>query len=181
MTSSSPTLLDIARRAVRLVAPADEGEGVRVDEDSLAVRCPGDGDRVLQVVMNLVQNALRATVDLRGDGKGPRVVVRAVVDKSDAGGDTVRLLVVDRGPGLPDEVRARLFEPFVTTRPVGEGTGLGLYTSQRIAHELGGALSLDDAPAGGTIATLTLSPAAAPAEDHALASTQAVVDAKRAS
>jgi len=96
-----------------------------------------------------VQNALRATVELRGDGKGPRVVVRA---------DKGRITIRDRGPGLPDEVRARLFEPFVTTRPVGEGTGLGLYTSQRIAHELGGSLDLDSTD-GGTIATLTLPPA----------------------
>ena len=166
VTSAAPTLLEVARRAVRLVAPADEGEGVRVDEASLAVRCPVDGDRVLQVVMNLVQNALRATLDLRGDGKGPRVVVSAVVDN-----DVVKVLVVDRGPGLPAEVRARLFEPFVTTRPVGEGTGLGLYTSQRIAHELGGALALDDGPAGGTVASLTL----------AATSTAELADAKRAS
>jgi signal transduction histidine kinase len=161
------SLLDIARRAVRLVAPVEEAEGgVLLEEKTLAVPCAGDPDRVLQIVMNLVQNALRATVDLRGDGKGPRVVVRA--EPAPVGerpreqrdgrerSEGVRLVIVDRGPGLPDEVRARLFEPFVTTRPVGEGTGLGLYTSQRIAHELGGALSLEDAPAGGTVAALDL-------------------------
>lgn len=151
---ATQSLLDVARRAVRLVAPVEEGEGgVRLDEQSLALPCPGDPDRVLQVLMNLIQNALRATVDLRGDGRGPRVVVRAERAGAEPEGD-IRLLIIDRGPGLPDEVRARLFEPFVTTRPVGEGTGLGLYTSQRIAHELGGALSLDDAPGGGTVAML---------------------------
>lgn len=147
------TLFEIARRAVRLVAPAEEGDAVQLDETALAVTCPVDSDRVLQVVMNLVQNALRATVDLRGDGKGPRVVVDATAP---SGSRDVRVRIADRGPGLPPEVRARLFEPFVTTRPVGEGTGLGLYTSQRIVREMGGSLSLDDAPTGGTIATLTL-------------------------
>jgi signal transduction histidine kinase len=146
------TLFEIARRAVRLVAPAEEGEAVQLDERSLALTCPVDNDRVLQVVMNLVQNALRATVDLKGDGKGARVVV----DAANVDDKTIRVRIADRGPGLPDEVRARLFEPFVTTRPVGEGTGLGLYTSQRIVREMGGSLALDDGATGGTVATLTL-------------------------
>lgn len=150
-TNKPQTLFEIARRAVRLVAPAEEGDTVQLDERALALTCPVDNDRVLQVVMNLVQNALRATVDLRGDGKGARVVVDAASDEK-----LVRLRIADRGPGLPDEVRARLFEPFVTTRPVGEGTGLGLYTSQRIVREVGGSLSLDDGVNGGTVATLTL-------------------------
>jgi signal transduction histidine kinase len=153
-TNKPQTLFEIARRALRLVASAEEGDAVQLDERSLTFTCPVDNDRVLQVVMNLVQNALRATVDLKGDGKGARVVVDAATMSADD--KNVRLRITDRGPGLPDEVRARLFEPFVTTRPVGEGTGLGLYTSQRIVREMGGSLSLDDAPAGGTIATLTL-------------------------
>jgi two-component system C4-dicarboxylate transport sensor histidine kinase DctB len=66
------------------------------------------------------------------------------------------VILTDRGPGLPQEVREHLFEPFVTTRPMGEGTGLGLYTSHMIAHELGGALSLEDNAPRGTRATLTL-------------------------
>lgn len=145
-------LIDVVRRAIRLVGPVAEAEGsVRVDGESLSLPCPGDPDRVLQVVMNLVQNALRATVELQGDGRGPRVTVSGHVDA-----DVIRLVIADRGPGLPAEVRARLFEPFVTTRPVGEGTGLGLYTSQRIAHELGGALALESAPGGGTRAILQL-------------------------
>ena len=149
------TLLEIARRAVRLVGPVEDTEGgVRLHEDSLSLTCPVDSDRVLQVVMNLVQNALRATVELRADGLGPRVVVSAAAIGESAIG--VQLRISDRGPGLPAEVRARLFEPFVTTRPVGEGTGLGLYTSQRIVRELGGSLTLTDAPKGGTIAILTL-------------------------
>ncbi len=148
---AAPSLLDVARRAVRLVAPTEEGDDVDIDEVTLALPCPVDGDRVLQVVMNLVQNALRATVEQRGDGRGPRVTVRA--ERAER---AVVVRIVDRGPGLPDEVRARLFEPFVTTRPVGEGTGLGLYTSQRIAHEIGGSLAIEDAAGGGTVAVLTL-------------------------
>jgi C4-dicarboxylate-specific signal transduction histidine kinase len=150
-SASEQTLLDVARRAVRVVGTSVESGDVGLDENSLDVPCPGDADRVLQVLMNLVQNALRATIDLRGDGKGPRCSVRAErIDKS------IKVIIQDRGPGLPAEVRERLFEPFVTTRPMGEGTGLGLYTSQIVARELGGTLTLDDARGGGTIATLTL-------------------------
>lgn len=141
--------VDVVRRAVRLVGAA-ETDDVELD-GSLDSPLPCEADRVLQVVMNLVQNALRATADLKADGRGPRVVVRA----RRAHG-ALLIQIQDRGPGLPAEVRARLFEPFVTTRPMGEGTGLGLYTSQLIARELGGSLVIDDAPSGGTLATLSL-------------------------
>jgi signal transduction histidine kinase len=147
---SAQTLLDVAQRAVRLVGP-DERHEIALDEVSLDVPPPGDADRILQVVMNLMQNALLATRELRGDGQGPRVSLRAEKDS-----EQLRVILTDRGPGLPQEVREHLFEPFVTTRPMGEGTGLGLYTSHMIAHELGGALALEDSAPRGTRATLTL-------------------------
>lgn len=141
--------VDVVRRAVRLVGAA-EADDVALDPTLDAI-VPVDADRVLQIVMNLVQNALRATADLKADGRGPRVVVKARRAQG-----SLLLQIVDRGPGLPAEVRTRLFEPFVTTRPMGEGTGLGLYTSQLIARELGGSLGMEDAPGGGTVATLSV-------------------------
>jgi signal transduction histidine kinase len=56
--------------------------------------------------------------------------------------------VTDDGPGLPESVRARLFEPFVTTKPAGQGTGLGLAISQRLAKEMGAELRFVEAHAG---------------------------------
>lgn len=148
--SAGLRLLAVAKRAVQLVGSSvDKGE-VALDEASLDVPSPRDPDRVLQVLMNLVQNALRATEDTRTGG-GPRVRVSAEREPW-----YLAIVVDDEGPGLPDEVRARLFEPFVTTRPHGEGTGLGLYVSQTIARELGGALELGDRPGGGTRARLVL-------------------------
>jgi signal transduction histidine kinase len=147
----SQTLLEVAQRAVRLVG-ADERDEIALDDVSLSVAPPHDADRILQVVMNLMQNSLIATKDKRGDGKGPRVRVHA--ERTD---NVLKLVLVDRGPGLPLEVKEHLFEPFVTTRPMGEGTGLGLYTSQMIARELGASLTLEDAEPVGTRATLTLS------------------------
>jgi signal transduction histidine kinase len=143
--------LEVIRRALRVVG-SDRG-AVRLLEDSLAAIGDVDADRVLQIVLNLVQNALAATEPQKDDGGGPRVVVDAVVVEED-GARRVQLRVTDRGPGLPDVVRARLFEPFVTTKT--EGTGLGLYTSQQLARELGGTLTVDHVPEGGTRMSLSL-------------------------
>ncbi|MBM4279509.1 MAG: hypothetical protein FJ137_01675 [Deltaproteobacteria bacterium] len=142
--------LEVARRALRVVG--SDRTAVQLDEDSLARAGDVDADRVLQIVLNLVQNALAATAACREDGQGPRVVVDAVVKA----GEPLRLRVTDRGPGLSDLVRGRLFEPFVTTKA--EGTGLGLYTSQQLARELGGALVVEYVAGGGTRMVLSLSP-----------------------
>lgn len=143
------TALQVARRAVQLVGASPERGEVELDEAALDRPLPVDGDRVLQVLMNLVQNALKATEGL--GGKEPHVRLSA----TRVAGALV-IDIEDRGPGLPAEVRARLFEPFVTTRPAGEGTGLGLYVSQMIAQELGGELRLEDREGGGTRARLIL-------------------------
>jgi signal transduction histidine kinase len=143
------TALSVAQRAVQLLGEGRDEGAVVLDEDALDVPLPRDPDRVLQVLMNLAQNALLATETV--DGDAPRVRITA-----ERGADQLVLVVRDRGPGLPEEVRARLFEPFVTTRPAGEGTGLGLYVSQRIARELGGALEIADDDPVGTCARLSL-------------------------
>lgn len=85
-------------------------------------------------------------------------LTRNAIEASPAGGEvTVELVpgvgvrVHDRGPGLPEAVRRRLYEPFVTGRP--DGTGLGLAVCQRIVRSLGGRIHHDDRPGGGTTAT----------------------------
>ncbi len=143
-------LLEVAQRAIKLVGSGRYA--VQIDELSLETTGAVDADRVLQILMNLVQNALAAS-DHVDDG-APRVMISAQVADS-----TIQVLVRDRGTGLPEPVRGRLFEPFVTTKS--EGTGLGLYTSQQLARELGGSLELvDGGPVDGggpgTLAVLTL-------------------------
>ena len=137
---------EIVTRAARLVG--DSGRRVDVDADSLAPILVREADRVLQVLMNLIQNALQASPDAE------RAVVTVRGEALPSGDFALR--VQDRGEGIPPHIRERLFEPFVTTRASGEGTGLGLYTSLRIANDLGGSLALDPGPEGGTIATLIL-------------------------
>ena len=68
-------------------------------------------------------------------------------------GDAVVVEVADDGEGIPDEVLPRVFEQFFTTRPSGEGSGLGLDTARRIVERRhGGTLSVATSPAGTTFA-----------------------------
>jgi len=89
-----------------------------------------DGDRVLQVVGNLLSNAFHATPD------GGRVSLELAKQNG-----TVHVAVEDTGPGIPREVRERLFRPFVSGS-VG-GTGLGLAIAKEISAALGGRIDLD--------------------------------------
>ncbi|MCA9564499.1 MAG: sensor histidine kinase, partial [Myxococcales bacterium] len=68
---------------------------------------------------------------------------------------------VDEGEGLSEEVHRRIGEPFFTTRPVGEGSGLGVYVAAGIARNLGGTLRFNSTPGSGTRATVSI-----PALDH---------------
>jgi signal transduction histidine kinase len=87
----------------------------------------------VQVVLNLVLNAADAV------GAGGHVRIAA-----ERGGLGVRLSVEDDGPGIDPNVRNRLFEPFVTTKEVGKGTGLGLAVCRGLVESIGGSIVLDE-------------------------------------
>jgi C4-dicarboxylate-specific signal transduction histidine kinase len=94
-----------------------------------------------QVVLNFVVNAEQAIVN---SGRLPgRITIRAF-DR----GQTVVLEVEDSGPGVPPEHEAKLFQPFFTTKPVGQGTGLGLSVSYGIIDSLEGTIGYRRATAG---------------------------------
>jgi signal transduction histidine kinase len=90
-------------------------------------------DQLMQVTLNLVLNAADAV------GAGGHVTVRA---RSRQG--LVELSVSDDGPGVAETVRARLFEPFATTKEPGKGTGLGLAVCRGLVEAVGGNISLDE-------------------------------------
>lgn len=106
-----------------------------------------EAGRLEQVLVNLLRNGLDA---MAGQDE-PLLEVDARTD-----GDRVLVEVRDHGPGLAEEVRSHLFEPFYTTKPAGEGLGLGLAISLTIVESYGGTLSVHNAPEGGAIFVLRL-------------------------
>jgi signal transduction histidine kinase len=94
------------------------------DYDRSLPELPAYAGELNQVWTNLVDNAADAMEGM--DGRG-RLTVRTGRD-----GDRVLVEIGDNGPGIPDEAAAHLFEPFYTTKPVGQGTGLGLDICWRI-------------------------------------------------
>jgi signal transduction histidine kinase len=105
-----------------------------------------------QALLNLMDNGLRAAKS--------RLSVTLTEDAR-----MVRLAVEDDGPGVPPALQSRLFDAFFTTRDVGEGTGLGLHLSRRLAREAGGELRHEPKPGGGARFVLEL-----PRLEQALAS-----------
>ncbi|HYD95870.1 MAG TPA: ATP-binding protein [Noviherbaspirillum sp.] len=106
-----------------------------------------DANRLEQVLINLIGNALDA---MAGQSR-PQLELAWERD-----GDVVRLHVRDHGPGLSEEAQSRLFEPFYTTKPAGEGLGLGLAISAGIVRDFGGSLHGANHPGGGAVFTLEL-------------------------
>jgi C4-dicarboxylate-specific signal transduction histidine kinase len=92
--------------------------------------------QIAQVLLNLLLNAFDAIVEDPGE-KWVRVEV-----KSHEG--TVMFCVLDSGPGISTELKARIMEPFFTTKPVGKGTGLGLSLSKAFIEEHGGELTVSE-------------------------------------
>jgi two-component system sensor kinase FixL len=137
-----------------LAGVAERGIAVRLE---LAPGLPNvlmDRVQIQQVLVNLMRNAVEA---MCGDGATPADrprELRIATHASGAGGDPVRISVADTGPGLPEEVAARLFEPFVTTKP--EGMGVGLSICQTIVEAHGGRLAARANPGGGTVFHFTL-------------------------
>ncbi len=106
--------------------------------------------KMQQVFLNLINNAL----DVLGDKGEVRLVV-----ETEGGG--VRVRVIDNGPGIPEKERARVFEPFYSTKDGSrEHTGLGLAICQEIMTDLGGSISLESGPEGGAAFSLWFPPEA---------------------
>jgi len=128
-----------------LVRPQKLFRAVQIDTSevppSLAVVLPAP--KLTQVLLNLVLNAGAA---ITGDsGREGRIVIRASV----ASATQARIEVEDDGPGISPAVRDRLFEPFVTTKEVGEGTGLGLAVCRGLVESAGGEIGADSSPESG--------------------------------
>jgi signal transduction histidine kinase len=118
------------------------------------VRASADPEMLRAALLNIMLNACQAA------GK-EEVEVHIAADSG-----RCRIAIRDRGPGIPAEVRDRVFEPFFTTRP--NGTGLGLAIVKRMVELQEGTVTLHDRPDGGTIAEVTVPRASAQDRSRAL-------------
>ncbi len=106
-------------------------------------------DQLVQVVLNLVLNALDATEE------GASITVRTRQEKSEANVDVVAIYIADEGHGIPEDAQVKIFEPYFTTKKT--GTGLGLFVCRQLAQqELGGSIDLVRSDAYGTEFRLTI-------------------------
>ncbi len=132
-----------------LYATAQEAGRLHADLGAGVPAIVGDATQLRQVIHNLVQNALDAVAD-RPDG---RVRIATEVVRNELGAlRAVRLQVIDNGPGFPDKVLKRAFEPYVTTKS--KGTGLGLAVVKKIADEHGARVRIANLGALGEASTV---------------------------
>ncbi|RMG97281.1 MAG: GHKL domain-containing protein [Deltaproteobacteria bacterium] len=154
----SHALSELVEDAARLVGPLSRKHRVSLrvlpphrSDDLVEVRAP----EIMQVVINLLKNAIDAVRD-RDD---PMVRVR--FDVRDA---AVALRVEDNGPGVPEHLRERIFEPFFTSKSMDEGTGIGLAVVREIVRDHGGTVEIRRVD-GWTVFEVVIPRATAPMAD----------------
>jgi two-component system sensor kinase FixL len=150
----------LLREAMELLLVGTRTEGVRIklpgELPDIAVLV--DKIQVQQVLLNLLRNAVEAV------SAGTRKDVAVALSVRD---DFVQISIIDSGPGLADEVKAKLFQPFVSTKKTGMGIGLSICHKIIVAHN--GRLWAEPNPSGGTIFNLTLPVASELSESQPLA------------
>ncbi len=155
--SAEPSAGDVGHAvetALTLLAPQRELRDVDVQRDlpaTLPLVALAE-ERLEQILLNLLLNA--------GDAvprPGGKIVVKAAATER-----VVVLEVIDNGPGIADALKSSLFEPFVTTKEVGKGTGLGLAVCRGLVEGVGGTIAALDAPQGGARFVVELPIAHAP-------------------
>jgi two-component system, NtrC family, sensor kinase len=140
MAVAAASVAEVVDDTVGLVRVQKEWKGLELRVDVQAgLRVRLSPQRLTQVLLNLLLNAA-AALSSRSASEPRTITVRAASHEGVA-----RIEVEDDGPGVPAELRARIFDPFVTTKEVGSGTGLGLAVCRGIVEGAGGRIELDAA------------------------------------
>lgn len=148
LTPEPIDLADVARRAAGLLAVRAGNAGVAIARPlpDLRVGAAGDFRRALQIMVNLIGNAVRYSPE----GGVVTVTATRLGDKAEA-------VVADQGKGIAPDDQARIFEKFERVDPSEPGgNGLGLYIARRLARAMGGDLTVESTPGDGARFTLTL-------------------------
>jgi PAS domain S-box-containing protein len=161
-------LNDVVRAALEMLHYSYRSHGIEVDLalDETLPPVLADADQIGQIVLNLLVNAQQSLDAVSG---ARRVSVQTGVQAASDGSATrIFVRIADSGPGVPEALATRIFEPLFTTRSDASGTGMGLTMSRALAREHGGELELE-APRGAGGASFCLAlPAAGGAERHPL-------------
>jgi len=132
--------------ALALVGAKQSGVQVSMAFESTSTHVLADKIQIQQVLLNLVRNAIEAMQEV------DRRLLTLSTHRTDS--ETVRIDVVDTGPGISPEIADQLFQPFITTKQAGMGVGLSICRTIVEAH--GGRIWVDPNPSGGVIFHLTL-------------------------
>jgi signal transduction histidine kinase len=147
-------LAGVARSVLKLVRKEIEARARLLEDLGPSPAVQANEARLVQVLVNLLMNAWQA---LPAPDPGRHVI--GVRTATEAGHAVVEIW--DSGPGVPPSLRERIFEPFVTTKDIGAGTGLGLFVCRNIVKALQGTITVHDAPGGGALFRVVLPPAEA--------------------
>jgi signal transduction histidine kinase len=152
MTRRRVNLTNVLQRVVALRRASGRAHDVEVVRHYApqAPRIEGDPLLLHQVFLNLIMNAEEA---IAATGRPGRIEVATSVAP---GGDRVRVTIRDTGEGIRADALTRLFEPFYTTKDVGQGTGLGLPIAYGIVQEHGGSIAAANHAGGGAVMTVDL-------------------------
>lgn len=142
-------LEEVVDHALRIIRPELELHAVelRYEEPKSLSEVKGNSDRLAQILLNLLFNAL---YELRGKSDG--VLEIRLFERA----ETVYLVVADNGRGVPNEMLQKIYDPFFTTKPAGEGTGMGLAVTHRLVKEHGGTITVENRAEGGAMFTVGL-------------------------
>ena len=158
-----PRPLDVAQLlgAIEELLRRSLGEGLRMvittPADLWLVRC--DENQLENALLNLAINARDASPEggtLRIETANTVLDASQALQRDLAPGEYVRIRVRDEGVGMPADVRARAFDPFYTTKPIGQGTGLGLSMVYGFVRQSGGAVRIESATGKGTTIEICL-------------------------
>ena len=124
-----------------------------VEAESGEVSVEVDKNQMIQVIFNLIKNALEAMPE---GGKIKVSIRKEMAHEAIPGGSAAVIEIRDNGRGIGPEHLNNLFRPFFTTKEAGKGTGLGLFVSKTIVENHGGSLAIESVPGKGTVARIIL-------------------------